>query len=237
MDTTTAAPVLTDPFARLLEQEKAARTPLVTPVLPAPPTGGDNPFLAIPNAVQAPAPDLADATVVDEPVVTETVEDVAEPPKRKRGRPRKNPLPEEVSPEPEAISADVSPRDLIISHPLDRAWVALGDRITASEAQVAGLRQRAEEVSRQGQEIESLREEITTLQAKVDQLTEAGKSLGAADELLRQADMAAEQVAQVVTLRQQVADFLVALNGGNSGTVGAVRITVIDGKAHLDRSG
>lgn len=240
METPTAsASVLDDPFAKLLEQEQAhrAQNP-ASATLPAPPPGGQSPFLAIPGAVLPPAPEPA---VTAEETPGDTPEETPAP-KRKRGRPRKNPLPDTAeaadTPAPVIDAADpVSVRDLVLSQPLDRAWIALGEHVSATESHAASLRKDVEEIERNAQEITSLQAEIAATQAVIDQLTETRNALGDEEELRRQADAAEERAVQSSALRQQVADFLVALNGGNSGTVGAVRITVIDGKAHIDRAG
>jgi hypothetical protein len=71
----------------------------------------------------------------------------------------------------------------------------------------------------------------------VDQLIASRESLGSESELRSKADAVEEQAAHTLTIQDKVAELLVSLNEGASGTLGSVRITVIDGTAHIDRAG
>lgn len=228
-----------DPFAQLLAQEAAKASPEGTPPTALPkvaPRGDKSPFLKIPGEVLPPAPEpgvVSEAAVAAEASPEVPVE---APPKRKRGRPRKEAA-TETEPVKAAVQGGVSARDLVLSQPLDRAWISLGDHIVDSKASAAALRKTADEVGHHATEIAELEAEIATLQAVVDQLIASRESLGSESELRSKADAAEEQAAHTLTIQDKVAELLVSLNEGASGTLGSVRITVIDGTAHIDRAG
>ena len=225
-----------DPFAQLLAQEAAKASSGGTPPTALPkvaPRGDKSPFLKIPGEVLPPAPEPG---VVNEAAEASPEVPVEAAPKRKRGRPRKETVAE---PEPVkvAVQGGVSARDLVLSQPLDRAWISLGDHIVESKASAAALRKTADEVEHHATEIAALEAEIATLQAVVDQLIASRESLGSESELRSKADAVEEQAAHTLTIQDKVAELLVSLNEGASGTLGSVRITVIDGTAHIDRAG
>lgn len=248
-----------NPFAALAEQNRAAQaaraaTPNGLPT-PAPaPQAAPTSTEPAPAPVTTPVEPEKAAPSAEHTEHAASSEDMPDnPPKRKRGRPRKHPLPEpsdtsdtesdtgtDTVPAPNATPADDLMQRLAMTPP-DKVWV---DLTANAEEYAAKAKEVEEEVDVAEKErvaahstAESLRAQITALEAELKGTLEAEevaqyRAVTAQDKHAKYTEAAED----AMTVRATVEDYLVHITGGKSGTFGAVRITVVDGKSFFEKS-
>ncbi|TXH11178.1 MAG: hypothetical protein E6R04_03190 [Spirochaetes bacterium] len=184
----------------------------------------------------APEDEGADSPIVI-PVLTTVPSDPPKPPKRGRGRPPKNrPAP---APSP-AVDKTDDYRALLtaiaVENPADKAWLELNARRTEELDKSNALIAVAE------QEVSEAKDAEDTARAEVQRwntvLATATAAREVAEKGLAQSQEESaefrERAASCREVMSTVEGYLSALTGGKSGRVGAVRVTVIDNKTHID---
>lgn len=249
-----------NPFAGLTAMRDLL-TPETPPAAVATtPAAGDNPFAALnqppplapatlPPLVEpacggmdgeSSAPDSSPAEVPTKSATVDPPETPAEEPKPKRrpGRPRKKPIEDAPSPTAPKDRATYL-RDIAATEAPSSAFAKLTGEVTSLEQARDALVTRATDISSRIAETSASHTRVT---AQIEELTKFLETLGEQAESLQtesdantsELSTVEEELAVAVESLDRVRDFIVALSGGNSGTIGGVRVTVLDGTAHIE---
>lgn len=228
-----AAPVTGEnPFAALNQPPPLApetMPPLVEPVCGG--MGGETP------APSSPAPTSAVSTEAAPAGAPESAAEETKP-KRRPGRPRKKPVEDAPSPTTPKDRATYL-RDIAATEAPASAFVKLTDEVASLEKARDALAARVTDISSRIAEASASHARVT---AQIEELTKFLETLGEQTESLQSesdaktSELSAveEELAVAVESLDRVRDFIVALSGGNSGTIGGVRVTVLDGTAHIE---
>lgn len=183
------------------------------------------------------------------PTVASSPDETPTPPKRKRGRPRKVQPTESSAPltaaeptDPDQLFRDELSAIKVNNDP-SHAWVQLNERRVQAVRESKGVVDAATTVVDAAKQTESaliertqaaLREVHAAQSALKD--AEAARiaaegGLAAAQESVKGAQHRIDQVNRAIA---PLETYLTDLAGGGSGRVGAVRVTVIDGKSHVE---
>ena len=223
-----------NPFATLTQPPPLAPSAPGASQLSEPACGGAPAQQPVPEA-----PAAVDATVQKPADVPETP--AGEPkPKRRPGRPRKKPV------EDAPASATSTPKDRATYLRDIAATEAPATAFTKLTGEVSSLEESRNALSSSVTDISSRLEDATAshirVTAQIEELTKFLESLGEQTETLRAeaeaktAELSAveEELTVAVESLDRVRDFITALSGGKSGTIGGVRVTVLDGTTHIE---
>lgn len=177
---------------------------------------------------------LPKAEVVEKDSAEEV--EITKPPKRGPGRPRKNAPPPTVVPADETADYQASLTAIAVENTADQAWLKLNEL-------------RAEELGRAYPMVADAENEVSAAQEAEDAalaevqrwnqvLADAADRRATAESNLAECkEKSVEMIARAASCQEvmsTVEGYLRALTGGKSGRVGAVRITVVDNKTHID---
>ena len=221
-----------NPFATLNQPPPFAPTVPDAPQLSEPVCGG----VPAPNPVPE-APAAGDTTEQATPDVPETPVEETKP-KRRPGRPRKTPAKDApVSEAPKDRATYL--RDIAVTEAPASAFAKLTSEVSSLEESRSALSDRVTDISSRIAETSASHTRVT---AQIEELTKFLETLGEQAESLKtesdantsELSTVEEELAVAVESLDRVRDFIVALSGGNSGTIGGVRVTVLDGTAHIE---
>ena len=249
-----------NPFAGLTAMRDLLTPETPPAAVAAPPATGENPFAALNQppplspatlpplvepacggvAGETPAPDSPPTVTSVESTPADAPEAPAEEPKPKRrpGRPRKKPVEDaQVPATPKDRVAYL--RDIAATEAPASAFAKLTDEVTSLEQARDALVTRVTDISSRIAETSASHARVT---AQIEELTKFLETLGEQAESLQtesdantsELSTVEEELAVAVESLDRVRDFIVALSGGNSGTIGGVRVTVLDGTAHIE---
>lgn len=221
-----------NPFATLNQPPPFAPTVPDAPQLSEPVCGG----VPAPNPVPE-APAAGDTTEQATPDVPETPVEETKP-KRRPGRPRKTPAKDApVSEAPKDRAAYL--RDIAVTEAPASAFAKLTSEVSSLEESRSALSDRVTDISSRIAESAASHARVT---AQIEELTKFLETLGEQAETLRaeaetktsELSAVEEELTVAVESLDRVRDFITALSGGKSGTIGGVRVTVLDGTTHIE---
>ena len=193
-----------------------------------------------PEASAAEMPvESAPATTPGTPPETPLETSVEEPKQKRRpGRPRKKPVEDaSVSEAPKDRATYL--RDIAATEAPPSAFAKLTVEVSSLEETRDALAARVADVSSRIAESTASHARVT---AQIEELTKFLDTLGEQVQSLQDESDAKtseltaveEELAVAVESLDRVRDFIVALSGGKSGTIGGVRVTVLDGTTHIE---
>lgn len=223
-----------NPFATLTQPPPLAPSASGASQLNEPACGGAPAQQPVPEA-----PAAVDATVQEPADVPETPAEEPKP-KRRPGRPRKKPV------EDAPASAMSTPkdratylRDIAATEAPATAFTKLTSEVTFLEETRDALTDSVDSITSRIEEFNSSRIRVT---AQIEELTKFLETLDEqtaplqSEVATKTAELSTveEELTVAVESLDRVRDFITALSGGKSGTIGGVRVTVLDGTTHIE---